>query len=375
MKVLIINTVCGTVSTGKIAIRTAEKFKSAGNEVKIAYGRNSYIPEELKNDVVKIGWEGDWILHLISGRLFDNQGLCSKAATKRFIRFADSYDPDILWLHNIHGYYLNYEMLFSWIKTKANMKVFWTLHDCWPITGHCAYFTNVGCNKWIDGCFDCAQKKEYPSSFFFDNSKDNYHRKKKAFTGVKNMTIITPSEWLSRVIEKSFLSEYGVRVVRNSIDESVFCPTKGNFRSKYSVENLFMILGVASIWEERKGLKDFYVLADRLNHLGMRFKIVLVGLTAKQMKKLPNEIIGIKRTNNQKELAEIYTAADVFFNPTRQDNYPTVNLEAEACGTPVVTYEVGGCAETIKNADSVSVNNLDDAVTQIVDLARRKNKL
>lgn len=349
MRILLINSVCGTGSTGRICTDLAQQFEKEGHTVKIAYGRQEYVPPQFQKYAVRIGTDLDVKLHAIQTRLFDTHGFGSKHTTKRFLKWAEDYNPDLIWLHNIHGYYLNIEMLFGWLKNRPHTPKKWTLHDCWAFTGHCSYFTVANCNKWQTHCAKCPQKKRYPASLFLDNSYQNFKRKQAAFTGVENMQLITPSKWLADLVKYSFLKEYPVEVVYNTIDKTVFKPTPSNFRQKYGLENKKIILGVASVWDERKGLADFIKLAGMLDD---KYTIVLVGLADKQLKALPKNCVGIKRTNSPQELAAIYTAADVFFNPTYEDNYPTVNLEAQACGTPVITYDTGGAKETIYTKDS-----------------------
>ena len=349
MKVLMINSVCGIGSTGRICTDLAQQLEARGHEVKIAYGRSNTVPEKARKYAVRIGSSLGVKMHVLQTRLLDAHGLGSKGATKRFLQWADEYNPDLLWLHNIHGYYINYELLFQWIKSRPNTQVKWTLHDCWVFTGHCSHFTMIKCEQWKTHCSYCPQTRRYPASYGKDNCKVNFDRKRAAFTGVKNMTLITPSQWLADLTRQSFLKEYPVEVHYNTIDTNVFKPTPSDFRERYGLQDKFIVLGVASVWDERKGLKDFYKLAQMLDD---RYAIVLVGLSKKQMKELPRNIRGIQRTNSPQELAAIYTAADVFFNPTYEDNYPTVNLEAEACGTRVVTYDTGGCKETIRSKES-----------------------
>ena len=365
MKYLFINSVCGIRSTGRICTDLAQQLEAEGNECKIAYGRVEEVPEKFQKYAVRIGTDFDLKMHALQTRLFDTHGFGSKNATAEFLKWAEEYDPDVLWLHNIHGYYINIEMLFAWINSRPNMQVKWTLHDCWAFTGHCSYFTAVNCDKWKTQCADCPQLRRYPTCYTMGNVHQNFDRKKAAFTGVKNMTLITPSKWLADLVKQSFLKEYPVEVHYNTIDTTVFKPTSSDFRERYGLKNKKIILGVASVWDERKGLNDFLKLAEMLDE---NYAIVLVGLTEKQIKQIPKNIIGITRTNNAKELAEIYTAADVFVNPTYEDNYPTVNLEAQACGTMVVTYQTGGAPETIYKEDSAVVNAGDyKSVVKIVE--------
>ena len=363
MKVLFINSVCGIGSTGRICTDLAKKLESEGQEVKIAYGRGE-APEQFRKYAVRIGTEFSWKLHALQTRLFDTNGFGSSNATRKFLQWAETYKPDMLWLHNIHGYYINVEMLFAWIKKHPEMEVKWTLHDCWAFTGHCAYFTAVKCEQWKTECRECVQKNRYPQCLLFSNVKKNYQRKRAAFTGVQNLTLITPSQWLANLTRESFLKDYPVEVHYNIIDKTVFKPTPSDLRKRLGLEDKFIVLGVANVWEERKGLKDFYKLAQMLDD---RYAIVLVGLHENQIRGLPKNIKGIKRTNSPEELAAIYTIADVFINLTYEDNYPTVNLEAQACGTPVITYDTGGCKETIYTEESKIVNtgNIDEVILYI----------
>lgn len=282
-------------------------------------------------------------LNVLLDRITGRHNMHSKIATEKLLKVISGFKPDIIQLHNLHEAYINLPMLFKYIK-KHNIKTVWTLHDCWAFTGHCPHFDMIGCDKWKTGCYDCPQYKDYPKSFF-DNSKYMYRLKKKWFTGVKNMTIVTPSEWLAGLVKQSFLRKYPVKVINNGIDLNIFKPTESDFRKKYALENKYIVLGVAFGWGKRKGLDVFIELANRLDK--EKYKIVLVGTDDNVDKLLPDNIISIHRTQNQTELAEIYTAANVYVNPTREDNYPTVNMEAVACGTPVVTFNTGGSPEII----------------------------
>lgn len=361
MRVLQINSVCGIRSTGRICTDIADVLCENGGECKIAYGRES-VPEKYSEIAVRIGNDTDVKLHALASRVFDTSGFHSKCATKALLKYIDEYSPDIIHLHNIHGYYLNVEMLFEYLK-KRDIPVVWTLHDCWSFTGHCSHYESVRCEKWRSGCYSCPQKGEYPASLFIDGSKRNYERKKAAFCGVKNLTVVTPSEWLAAEVRASFLGEYKVVAIPNGIDTEIFKPTASDFRERYGLENKKIVLGVATAWSQSKGLDDFIRISQLLDD---RYKIVLVGLTDEQIAGVPQNIISIKRTNSAVELAEIYTAADVFVNLTYNDTYPTVNLEAQSCGTPVLTYRTGGSPESVPDENVVAQRDLG-AVVEMID--------
>ena len=351
MKVLQINSICGIRSTGRICTDLAEMLNGNGHACKLAYGREP-VPGEHRKHAVRIGSNRDVYRHAAESLLFDSAGFGSRAATYGFIDWIERYNPDIIHLHSIHGYYINMEVLFEYLAN-ANRKVVWTQHDCWAFTGHCPYFTAAHCERWKTGCHDCPQQTKYPMSYVLDRSKRNWNRKRELFTSVRNMTIVTPSKWLAGLAGESFLGKYPIRVIRNGVDTGIFKPDPGDFRERYSLEGKRMILGVASVWEERKGLKDFVRLSEMLDE---ESRIVIAGLSKRQMAGLPKEIIRIGRTDDPRELARLYSAADVFLNLTYEDNYPTTNLEAQACGTPVITYQSGGSSETLHNGDAYFVD-------------------
>lgn len=361
MKVLLINSVCGIGSTGRICACLAEEYASQGHEVKIAYGRDGTVPERYRPFAHRIGTDADVKVSALRTRLLDDHGFANAGATKRFLKWAEEFDPDLLWLHNLHGYYLHVGLLFDWIKSRPKMQVKWMLHDCWAFTGHCAYFSMAGCEKWKTGCHNCPEKGSYPASALLDNSRNNYLRKKAAFTGVKDMTLVVPSKWLGDLAAHSFLGCYPVQVQHHTVDTDIFRPTPGNFREKHGLEQKKVILGVASVWEKRKGLADFYEL-DKL--MDDNTKIVLVGLNEKQMEALPENILGISRTHNARELAEIYTAADVFVNPSREETFGLTTLEALSCGTPAIVYRDTACEEVVNQYGGVAVEPSPKAIAE-----------
>ena len=338
-RILFINSVCNG-STGTICKNLYKAAEEAGHTCCIAYGRGD-APNGF--NTIKIGNQLDIYLHVLKARLFDASGFGSKKATKDLIKQIEEFKPDVIHLHNIHGYYVNIEILFNYLKQHPEIKKIWTLHDCWSYTGHCAYYTYAKCDKWQTCCNgNCPNKKEYPQTIF-SNIKSNFNKKREIFSGIENMILVTPSKWLKKEVEKSYLKDYPIEVINNGVDTKVFKPTPSNIKQQYGIEDKKVILGVASVWDKRKGLDTFIELSEELDD---QYQIVLLGLNKKQIEKLPNNIIGISRTENVQELVKWYSAADVYFNPTLEDNYPTTNLEAIACGTPVITFNTGGSPES-----------------------------
>ena len=279
--------------------------------------------------------------------------------TLSLINKLKKYDPDIIHLHNLHFWSINIPLLFKYIK-KEKIKVVWTLHDCWPFTGRCPYFQCSKCDKWKTGCFNCSYPKNaYPSSMI-DNSKHMWKLKKKWFSDIDHMYIVTPSKWLAELVRESYLSQYPIMTISNGIDLKVFYPKKTNFRNNYNLENKIVVLGVSFSWNYYKGLDVFIELSKKLDE---NYKVVLVGVNEQVKKQLPSNILALDRTTNANELADIYSSADVFVNPTREENYPTVNMEAICCGLPVVTFNTGGCAEIVNdNCGFVTAEKTCDAI-------------
>lgn len=332
-------------------------------EKAIEHGWNSFITYtdqlehvDCSSTLIKIGNKFDFYEHAIESRLFDNHGLASRLSTKKLIRKIDEIKPDIIHIQNLHGYYVNYKILFNYIK-KHNIPVVWTLHDCWLFTGHCAYFDAVGCDRWKTGCFSCPNKKGYPSSIWLDRSTANYKAKKSAYGEYGRLYLVPVSEWLGNFVRQSFLSKSHINVIHNGIDTNVYRPCTNNLREKFKLGDKFVILGVANGFGERKGLADFVRLSEDLP--SDEYQVVLIGILADDKAKLNEKIIAIQRTFNQQELIDFYSIADVFVNPTYEDNFPTTNIEALACGTPVITYRTGGSPEAVDEETGIVVEKGD----------------
>ena len=349
MKYLFINSVAGVGSTGRIAADKCRELMREGHDCVLAYGRTCGNCDDITT--VRIGGDLDFKIHGVMNRIFDNQGFNSAAATRRFLKWVRDYDPDVIWLHNIHGYYIHVGLLFEYLRFSGK-KIIWTLHDCWSFTGHCAYFDYVGCSKWKTGCEKCPQKKNYPASLLVDGSRENYESKKYHFTGIPNLTLQVPSQWLADRVRAGFLGEYPVEVVYNTVNREVFRPTPSDFREKHDLRDKIMLLGVANIWEERKGLKDFVALAKLLDD---RYKIVLVGLTPEQSRNLPSNILCLPRTDNICQLVEIYSTADYYINPSVEETFGMTTLEALYCGTTPIVYQGTACEEIVREFGGIAV--------------------
>ncbi len=364
-KLVQINVVCNG-STGKIMCDIAKMANDNGYETFCFFGRG----EPNRNiNCIKIENKLSIYFHVLLARLgFNGHG--SYFATKKLIKKIKEIDPDVIHLHNIHGYYLNLKVLFKYLKNEYKGKIVWTLHDCWAFTGHCSYFTSIKCNKWQKKCFNCPRLNVYPKEYF-DTTKKEFELKKKLFTNLNNLTLVTPSNWLKDLVKISFLKKYKVEVINNGIDLNIFKPTYDEtIYDKYNIpRNKKIILGVANVWTKEKGLYDFIKLSEKLDD---SFVIVLVGVDDKIQKILPNNILAIKRTDHQIDLAKIYTIADVFVNPTYEDNYPTTNLESIACGTFTVCYNTGGCKEQISAKGIVEVGNLQALLDKIQSFPNEK---
>ncbi|WEG73797.1 glycosyltransferase [Vagococcus intermedius] len=363
MKILIVNTVCGVGSTGRICTDLYDRLtKNKNISCCIAYGRGS---ADEKYNTYKIGGKTNVISHVLETRLLDNHGLSSRKATKNFIEFIRSYNPDVIHLHNLHGYYLNVKILFSFLK-ESGIKIIWTLHDTWGFSGHSATL-GIKSNGFIE--YDTEFKyegKEYPETYCFDRRQRNLKMKQSIFINVPNLVIVTPSKWLERGVKNSFLSIYNTQVIYNGINKNLLKPPlnrKDNERIR--------VLGVANIWVPSKGLNYFNELADFDNN--RTYEFVVVGDILDQ--KINKNIKHIKKVESLKILSELYGSADVFFNPTTKDNFPTTNIEALSCGTPVLTFDTGGSPEAIDSntgmiINNYSIKNISDKIIECANLDR-----
>ena len=338
IKLLQLNTVVNSGSTGRIAEDIGQVMLAHGHESYIAYGRGD---RPSQSELLRVGTELDVLWHGLKTALFDRHGFGSRRATQALVRQIRALGPDVIGMHNIHGYYLNMEVLFDFFA-EVDIPVVWTLHDCWSFTGHCTFFTSINCQRWQTECHDCPKKDKYPRSYGLDQSRRNFYDKKKLFTAARNLQLVTPSHWLARQLASSYLKDVPVRVIHNGVDTEAFQPALA--QTSTSDDSRKLILGVASTWDERKGLAEFVQLADLITD---DFQIVLVGLSKAQIQALPPGIQGIERTESVQALAELYGRAAVYCNPTFQDNFPSTNIEALACGTPIAAYRTGGCPEAV----------------------------
>ena len=367
MNIVQINTVFPGGSTGKICKGIAESCRENGMDCYVAYAHGK--GQGGANEIAISSWL-DHHVHNRLARMTMAIGQFSYFRTKRFLRKLKKLHPDVLHLHNLHANYINLRLLFRFIK-KEKIAVIWTLHDCWSFTGYCAHYGIVQCDKWKTECDQCPNRHSDPATVL-DRSRTMFRKKKKLFCGVDQLTVVTPSEWLAGQVRQSYLQDYPIRVINNGIDLRIFKPTCGEFRMKHGIrDDEFVLLGVANVWDRRKGLDVFVELSKRL---GSQYRIVLVGTNDRIDSMLPKNVISIHRTQNQTELAEIYSAADLFVNPTLEDTYPTVNMESVACGTPVLTYDTGGSAEMIDETcgSVVAQGDVDALEREIVRICRDK---
>lgn len=340
-----INVTANWGSTGKIAEQIGSSVMANGWESYIAYGR---MMNPSKSQLIRIDTKLEIYAHYTEQLLFDDEGLGSRLATKRLIYKIEQINPDIIHLHNLHDHYLNYKILFEYLN-KTKTKVVWTFHDCWAFTGHCFHFVQKNCDRWKTQCHDCPLKNEY-SKIILDRSYKNYNLKRLLFRGCKNLTIVPASYWMADFVKQSFLKDKRIEVIHNGVDLKVYKPLG---RKSSASGGKFRIIAVSNIWNADKGEQDVYKLREMLPV--DEYEITVVGLSSSQVNNLPSGLVGIRRTQNVNELVRLYSESDVLVNPTYADTFPTVNLEALACGTPVITYRTGGSPEAIDERTGVVV--------------------
>ena len=371
MKILVSVNLGNCGSTGDIMRNVSSYAEQNGYTTYQAYPKGIDSLSPIERDIILCSIN-TFRLNRILSRCTGYNGCFAVLTTLRFLLNLNKIKPDIIHFHNLHNSYINLPLLFKYIK-KRHIRVVWTLHDCWAFTGRCPHFTMTKCDKWKTGCGDCPYlPNNYPPSIV-DKTPIMWKKKKKWFTDIENMTIVTPSQWLADLVKESFLKEYPVKVIHNGIDLSIFRPTKNSLREKYKInENKYILLGVAFGWGVRKGLDIFIELSKRLDF--EKYQIILVGTDDGVDKQLPGNIISIHRTQNQKELAEIYTAVDLFVNPTREENYPTVNMESIACGTPVLTFRTGGSPEILDETcgSVIACDDIDALESEIIRITEER---
>ena len=368
MKVLQVNTVYPNGSTGRIVAELAEYTARQQNaRAMIAFGIGEEIHKQ-NLDAIRIGNPVERKLHAVIRKWFDAEGYASRRATRQLIHICWNTKPDIVHLHNLHGCYLNLKLWFTFLQ-KAGTPVIWTLHDCWPLTGHCAHFSYCGCELWKTQCYNCPQQLSYPVCTGLDGSKRNYRLKKKLFTSLQNVILAMPCRWMEEIVQKSFMKDFPTRVIYNGVDLQKFRRLPSDIKTQHGINAEHLLLAVASDWTERKGFTILHQLSDQLDD---GYQIVILGLSPEQKQALPGKILGLGKTASTEELCAWYSAADCFVNPTLEDTMPLVNLEAFACGTPVAVFDTGGCAEAVTDAcgkvvKQGDVQGLTDAIRQICE--------
>ncbi len=369
MKLLQINVDANNGSNGSIAQELGKEALRRGWESYIAYGRRS-VPSE--STLIRIGNDLDVKIHGIQSRLFDNHGLASKSATRQFLKSVDEIRPNLIHLHNIHGYYLNYKLLFEYFKEK-NIPIVWTFHDCWPFTGHCGYFESVQCEKWKTGCHSCELRKFYPKSLFLDRSSRNFRLKKSLFTSINSLHITTVSKWLMSKVRDSFFRDYPISTVYNFVNEKIFSPNVERIsRCDYGLDDRKILIGAAANWVPSKGIPDFNALADSLSD---KYQIVMVGVTEEVKNQISSNVHCLPRVESPQKLAALYAEADILLNLSRQETFGMTTLEAMACGTPGISYNNTACPEVLSNDTGVIVptGNIK-AVEEAIELIEKKGK-
>lgn len=340
--ILQINSTANSASTGRIAEQIGQLAIDAGWDSYMAYGRSG---NASRSNLIRIGRKKDTFIHGLCSLLFDNHGLATTSATKAFIKQVKEISPDIIHLHNVHGYYINYEVLFDFLSV-VKVPVVWTMHDCWAFTGHCSYYSDINCQKWQNVCDNCPKIHNYPKSLFVDRSKHNFIKKIECFSLLDNLTLVPVSRWLEGELKKSFLKQNRIHTILNGVDVNFFLPSKSEetLRQYYGLEDKKVLLGVATAWGSRKGWNDYIRLSQTLSD---DYKIIMVGVSDKQATELPKNILSIKRTESIEQLAGLYSMADVVLNLSDEESFGLTTAEGFACGTPSIVYNCTASPELI----------------------------
>lgn len=367
-RLLQINTTLGRGSTGRIAELISSLARNAGWECFMAHGPRFLGNSEMRS--YQVSGRFDELRHYVLSRVLDRHGLGSCAATKKLIRRIEKVRPDVVHIHNLHGYYANYKLLFQYLAKKGIPTVI-TMHDFWLMTGHCAYI-NKSCSKWEVGCGHCPRLREYPASFF-DRTRKNWVLKKSLFDAFdKDKLVLVPvSHWLEGFAKQSLLSERKFQVIQNGVDTKVFQPYQGEHSELWKKVdwNKHTIISVADKWTEANGFYDIIALS-RL--LPVDMQIVMVGLNEQQMEGLPDNIVGIGHTSNVQQLVELYSSADVLFNSSTEVTFGLVTAEAMACGTPAIVFK-GTAGEEIVNPQTGFTIEKIEEIPELVYACREKS--
>ena len=340
MRIFYVNTFFSAGGSARVVGGISEELRRGGHDCMIAAARGT---EPSGRRTLRVGSRLSVCFNAAVARIADNDGFMAHRATRRLVDAIERYSPDVVHLHNLHGYYVNVELLFDYLR-RSGKRVVWTLHDCWAMTGHCPCFSTASCEEWLSGCRSCVLMHEYPKCFFGGRSAENFRLKKSLFTGIDNLTLVVPSRWLASIVSRSYLSDYPLRIIPNGVDTMRFRPVESDFRSRYGIGSRTMLLSVASSWVGRKG---FGCLAELAKMLDDSYAIVVIGITEAQRRLLPEGIVALPAIGSDELLAQAYSAADLLVNLSTEESFGLVTLEALACGTPVVVYDATACPEPL----------------------------